>query len=140
MGIISPFGHMAPVCALASPVADGDGTFSLISYLLVIAIFIFLAAVVTRMIGNKLTGKRRGKLIKCVDSTSLGLDKRVFIVQVEKTSYIIYSDKTNAVLLDKREDIAEPVPELKSEFGSDTIFESVRSFRDVLENIKKKKG
>jgi flagellar biogenesis protein FliO len=113
--------------------------FSVISYLIVVGIFIFLAWFVTKTLGDKLTATRHGKLIKYVDSSAITVDKKIFIVEVQGTHYIILSDKNGSALIDKRNDI--DIESLKSNgtgnYGGSSFLGS-SNFSTILNKYYKK--
>lgn len=125
----------------AAPVTDTG--VSLFKYFFVVIIFIFLAWIFTKSFGGKLTGARRGKLIRHVETTGLGGDRRMTVVEVAGIKYLVYSDRTGSILIDKRDDIVLPEPEEVQGFpqgaktGEPMAFS--KSFKAVLEDIVKKK-
>ena len=82
-------------------------------------------------------GGKRSKYLKIIDSISLGQRKNLFIVSTGKEQFLIAGDVNNTSLISKIENINPVNNDTKQQEITDSITQSISSFKETLENLPK---
>lgn len=94
----------------AARAVSSGRSLNIIFYILFTIAFVYFTYFVTKTVGTRLVGGGKAgnrNAVKLVETTMLGPDRRVSIIEVAGVHYILYADRTGATLLDKRTDLAE---------------------------------
>lgn len=100
----------------AARAVNSGRSFNIFFYVIFVIAFIYFTYFFTKTVGARLTGVVKGgsrNMVKLVETTMLGPERRVSIIEVAGIHYIVYADRTGATLLDKRTDLADAVSTLQ---------------------------
>ncbi|MDK2798570.1 MAG: flagellar protein FliO/FliZ [Clostridiales bacterium] len=117
--------------------------------LIIFVCLLFLTYITTRFIGQKATAAMKSKYIKVIESISLGIDKNIYLVQIDKKYIVIAtSGKTIQYLTDiELENLDEANEEINKKIEFTDIFanhlktllgkKQMKSLRGQSNNIEK---
>ncbi len=72
---------------------NGNTTLYYLGILIVFCGILFLAWLTTKFIGKKVSGERRNKSMRIVETLSLGVDRNLLLVQVGEKFYLLASSR-----------------------------------------------
>jgi len=113
---------------------NSSDTWFTIRYIIVATVFLFLLWGLSKYLTKRHFVGLREKNIKVVERVAISNDKFLYLIELDKIFYLIGSDKSGMVMIDKREHLNIEISK-QIEPQTDAFFEQLKS--SFVKNVRK---